>query len=266
MSASRNGPRSRSISSSSCSASSSVSRSRTGTRRELIASAPTGTSNEFATISRPTSSVIAIVWNSGPRSPRPAPRGLAYAETGDAGGATQWDLLRAYFWASQVGAFNLTEATYDELRSAGELGLLGDPRLRDQLASYYTNSKNPTLSESPEYRKHVRGLIPLDIQLYLWEKCWQSEMSGKQRALDCSSPVDEVRARAVVDTIRNDMSLMRELRYWMSTMRVAGDVGRIYRFVSRNRGPAPARAVCQVHEIARVRQCGSCDSRRLFSS
>ncbi len=96
-------------------------------------------------------------------------RGLAYAETGDAGGATQWDLLRDYFWASQVGAFNLTEATYDELRSAGELGLLGDPRLRDRLASYYTNSKNPTLSESPEYRKHVRGLIPLDIQLYLWE-------------------------------------------------------------------------------------------------
>ena len=45
-------------------------------------------------------------------------RGLAYAETGDAGGATQWDLLRDYFWASQVGAFNLTEATYDELRSA----------------------------------------------------------------------------------------------------------------------------------------------------
>ena len=155
-------------------------------------------------------------------------RGLAYAETGDAGGATQWDLLRDYFWASQVGAFNLTEATYDELRSAGELGLLGDPRLRDQLASYYTNSKNPTLSESPEYRKHVRGLIPLEIQLYLWEKCWQSEMSGKQRALACSSPVDEARARAVVDAIRNDTSLMRELRYWMSTMRVAGDVGRIY--------------------------------------
>jgi hypothetical protein len=155
-------------------------------------------------------------------------KGLAYAETGDAAGATQWQLLRDYFWASQVGAFNLTEATYDELRSAGELGLLGDPRLRDRLASYYTNSKNPTLSESPEYRKHVRGLIPLDIQLYLWDKCWQSEMSGKQRAVACSSPVDEARARAVVDVIRSDTTLMRELRYWMSTMRVAESVGRIY--------------------------------------
>ncbi len=118
-------------------------------------------------------------------------KGLAYAETGDAGGATQWQLLRAYFWASQVGAFNLTEATYDELRSAGELGLLGDPRLRDRLASYYTNSKNPTLSESPEYRKHVRGLIPLDIQLYLWENCWQSEMTRQSAAteLDANNTV-----------------------------------------------------------------------------
>ena len=155
-------------------------------------------------------------------------RGLAYAETGNAGGATQWDLLRDYFWASQVGAFNLTEATYDELRSAGELGLLGDPRLRDRLASYYTNSKNPTLSESPEYRKHVRGLIPLEIQLYLWEKCWQDDPSGKQRALACSSPVEEARAREIVDVIRSDTTLMRELRYWMSTMRVAEKIGRNY--------------------------------------
>ena len=155
-------------------------------------------------------------------------KGLAYAETGDAGEATQWDLLRAYFWASQVGAFNLTEATYDELRSAGELGLLGDPRLRDRLASYYTNSKNPALSESPEYRQHVRGLIPLDIQLYLWEKCWQNDLSGQQRALACSSPVDQARARAIVDVIRSDTALMRELRYWMSTMRVAETIGRNY--------------------------------------
>jgi len=159
---------------------------------------------------------------------RSGAKGLAYAETGDPGGATQWDLLRAYFWASQVGAFNLTEATYDELRSAGELGLLGDPRLRDRLASYYTNSKNPALSESPEYRQHVRGLIPLDIQLYLWEKCWKNDLSGQQRALACSSPVGEARARAIVDVIRNDTVLMRELRYWMSTMRVAETIGRNY--------------------------------------
>jgi hypothetical protein len=57
-------------------------------------------------------------------------KGLAYAETGNAGGATQWDLLLAYFQASQLGSFNLTTATYDELRGAGEQGLLGDPDLR----------------------------------------------------------------------------------------------------------------------------------------
>lgn len=153
-------------------------------------------------------------------------QGLAYAETGHAGAATQWDILRAYFWASQVGAFNLTETTYDELKSAGELGLLGDPRLRDQLAYYYTNSNIPVLSESPAYRPHVRGLIPLDVQFYLWEHCWQTDASGRQRAVACSSSIDDASARAIVDEIRSDKALMRELRYWMSTMRVAEMTGR----------------------------------------
>jgi hypothetical protein len=74
----------------------------------------------------------------------------------------------------------------------------------------------------------VRGLIPLEIQLYLWEKCWQDDPSGKQRALACSSPVEEARAREIVDVIRSDTTLMRELRYWMSTMRVAEKIGRNY--------------------------------------
>jgi hypothetical protein len=153
-------------------------------------------------------------------------KGLAYADTGDAAGATQWDLLLAYFQASQVGAFNLTEATYDELRSAGELRLLGDPHLRDQLASYYTNSNYPALSESPDYRKHVRGIIPLEIQAYVWKNCWEADATGKQRLLACSSPVDEARAAAVVDEIRANATLMHELRYWMSTMLIADATGR----------------------------------------
>jgi len=154
-------------------------------------------------------------------------KGLAYAETGNAGGATQWDLLLAYFQASQLGTFNLTTATYDELRGAGEQGLLGDPDLRDQLASYYTNSNYSALSESPEYREHVRGVIPLDIQAHIWKNCWAGDATGRQRLLACSSPVDEVRAAAVVDAIRGDATLMKELRYWMSTMAAAEAIGRL---------------------------------------
>ncbi|MEX0644262.1 MAG: hypothetical protein WD076_03070, partial [Parvularculaceae bacterium] len=63
-------------------------------------------------------------------------KGLAYAETQAAGGDTQWDLLLAYFQASQVAEFFTTSATYEELKSAGELGLIADTKLRGALAQY----------------------------------------------------------------------------------------------------------------------------------
>jgi len=95
-------------------------------------------------------------------------KGLSYAETGDAGNQTQWALLLAYFQASQVAEFFTTRTTYDELQSGGELGLISDLELRDGLAQYYTSAGNPALTERPAYRMHLRGVIPLDVQLYIW--------------------------------------------------------------------------------------------------
>src|SRR5690606_40986757 len=58
--------------------------------------------------------------------------GLAYADTRRAGDLTQWDLLLAYFQASQVAEFFTTDTTYEELKSAGELGLIADLNLRNE--------------------------------------------------------------------------------------------------------------------------------------
>ena len=153
-------------------------------------------------------------------------KGLDYAETGEAGDQSQWDLLLAYFQASQVAEFFTTQATYDELKSGGELGLISDLELRDRLAQYYTNAGNPALTERPAYRMHVRGIIPLDVQLYIWGTCYHSEPSGRQQFVDCPSPIDASRATGIVEAIRSDAALMSELRYWMSTMHVASLIGR----------------------------------------
>ena len=61
--------------------------------------------------------------------------GLAYAESGDAAGQSQWQLLLAYFHASQVDEYNLTDATFEELKSAGELGLIRNEAIRDALST-----------------------------------------------------------------------------------------------------------------------------------
>lgn len=152
--------------------------------------------------------------------------GLRYAETGDADGRDPWKLLLAYFQASQVAEFWSTDTTYEELKSAGELRLLADVGLRERLARYYTNAANPALTERPAYRMHVRGLIPLDLQHHIWDNCYGSNADGEQEFHDCESPTDEARVAVVVDAIRRDEALMAELRYWMSTMRVAGIISR----------------------------------------
>lgn len=152
--------------------------------------------------------------------------GLKYADTGHMPKVTQWNLLLAYFQASQVAEFWTRSTTFDELKSAGELNLIANLELRNALSSYYTDdSGNATLTERPAYREHVRGIIPIDVQLYIWTKCYASDESGRQEMRDCASPVSETRAADIVNAIRRDRGLMSELRYWMSTMQVASQIG-----------------------------------------
>ena len=150
--------------------------------------------------------------------------GLGFANDGDLKGLHEQDLLLAYFQASQVALFYTTRSTYDELKSGGERGLISDLELRKQLAVYYTNADNPVLNERPAYREHLRGLIPLRIQNHIWEECYRSN-GDSQTLLDCDPAVDPEEAARLVAMISGNSQLMSELRYWMSTMRVARLIG-----------------------------------------
>lgn len=146
--------------------------------------------------------------------------GLEYSLTGDYGNNTAWDLLLAYFQGSQVAEFFTSRATYEELESNGELGLIPGIELRNQLVLYYTNADNPVLSERPVYRERTRGIIPLNIQRYIWENCWTANVAAEQDLIDCESPIPLDEAAEIVNRISSDAELMADLRYWMSTLRV----------------------------------------------
>jgi hypothetical protein len=146
---------------------------------------------------------------------------LDYAASDDADRTSDWKILLAYFQASQVGEHITTDSTYEELKSAGELRLIGDPALRDQLAYYYVNSKNPVMSQQPLYREHVRAVIPIDIQFYVWEDCYRATAEGGQELVDCPAPVERERIRNIVERISHDEALMGELTFWVSSLRVA---------------------------------------------
>ncbi|MFS8136923.1 MAG: hypothetical protein ACMG50_02230 [Thermomonas sp.] len=69
------------------------------------------------------------------------------------------------------------------MRSAGELGLIRDQKLRDALSQYYLQSGAGVaylFAVPPEYRKIVRGLTPSVVADQISAKCWQERSFGVQ--------------------------------------------------------------------------------------
>ena len=89
-----------------------------------------------------------------------------------------------------MAEFYTTDATFEELKSAGELGLIKDTKFRNALAQYYSFGSNPALTERPHYREHVRGVIPLAVQDYIWTNCYSSHQASIQKMLPCKSPLE----------------------------------------------------------------------------
>lgn len=152
--------------------------------------------------------------------------GLDYAETGQASGKSEWQMLLAYFQASQVDEFFVTDTTYQEMRSAGELSLIKDEALRETLGNYYALSGNAVLTELPRYRERVRGKIPIRMQSYIWTHCYDTDAVGEQTMLDCDASFDATDVRRIVETLSSDDALMEELRYWISTLQIASIINR----------------------------------------
>lgn len=131
-----------------------------------------------------------------------------------------WEILLAYFQASQVAEFYPVNSTFEELKSAGDLGLIRDADLRSELLTYYAYPGSESLRERPRYREHVRGIIPVRLQLYIWTNCYQTD-GALQTLKSCPSPVEDAEIQQVVDRLRADQQLTEELHYWISGQEVA---------------------------------------------
>jgi len=136
-----------------------------------------------------------------------------------------WDLIVAYFQASQVSEFNAVQTTYNEITSAGELGLIANLYVRERLSIYYMLTENFTLTERPAYRVSVRGIIPVRLQLYIWENCWSSDFYGQQFLVACGPPPDSNDVGPTASRLMVDTELHNQLRYWISTLQVMQTMG-----------------------------------------
>jgi hypothetical protein len=83
-------------------------------------------------------------------------------------------LLIAAYRATQFNGNTRRRATYDELVSTGEIGLIHDEALRDLAMRVYTDPVIDQITQDGQhsgYRKEFRMAMPYDVQLALADKC-----------------------------------------------------------------------------------------------
>ena len=150
---------------------------------------------------------------------------IAYGETGQRAGDSNWKTVLAFYQASQTMPFEASDASFAEMRSAGDLDLIADEHLRQQLEDYYSLSgvggQSIIHEQDPAYRRQIRGLTPWPVQQYVWSHCFRESSYMAQQFVDCPSPVSEQAAAAILAGYRNSPELLNQLRTWMSTLRIS---------------------------------------------
>lgn len=150
---------------------------------------------------------------------------LEWVENGTLTGGSAWQTVLAFVQASRILPYSPVDSTYQEMRSAGELGLVRDAGLRTALTEYYVSGTfaraDYIMKLNPAYRSNVRGLTPYRIGRHIGTKCFDmTEVTHKP----CESPVDEAIAGEVLRSYAEDPSLVRDLNFWMDSAHQMVDI------------------------------------------
>ncbi len=172
---------------------------------------------------------------------------IRYAEDDTLAHDSVWKTVLAFYQASQLYPYVPTDTTYQELRSAGDLGLIVDQNLRAALSGHYVGgtgyAANDLFRDEPEYRKLVRGLTPTIASAQVWANCHRTDDNADQVLLDCESPMSEQAAQAVLDAYLADPRLLPELRFWITNLEVMTSLINMHQAAARKlatRLPKPA--------------------------
>lgn len=151
---------------------------------------------------------------------------MNFSESGQRVEGSNWKTVLAYYQASQLMPFELEDTTFLEMRDTGDLTLIRNEELRNRIAEYYRlttvgSIRANILRHDPEYRRQIRGLTPWPVQEYIWAKCYRQLGGTRQELIDCPPPISDEAAAALLETYRHADTLLPNLRYWVSTLRVS---------------------------------------------
>ncbi|MFO1394080.1 MAG: hypothetical protein U1F09_10000 [Steroidobacteraceae bacterium] len=132
-------------------------------------------------------------------------------------------LVTAFMIASSVWEYRQPRPTYDDLKSTGNLPLLGDTAFRVSLINYYTgiDSASVQLDVVTGYRQHVRSIIPAAAQVLIRAECEQVA-SGDRLGLvmkpHCDPDLTRWDPLAVLAEIVQSPGIKGDLTLWMSQL------------------------------------------------
>lgn len=136
--------------------------------------------------------------------------------------ADQWQFVMQAFHVSQVWNFNQATSTYNEVQNPEMTGFLGSPRLLNALQRYYSEwplQLSVLTGGTQAYRDFVRGVIPMELQIYLWDNCYTIDVLDVQSFKPCGvPPVPPELLGRVYNDIASDPFLERLLTRRLSTL------------------------------------------------
>ncbi len=137
-------------------------------------------------------------------------------------GSDPTELLVNAYRASEINYVPPTRATWDEIVSSGDTGLLPEAAIRSGVADYFADDSARSVLDSlvdAVYRHRVRTIIPLELQKAMRAGC--SDVRNEAQEIvgfmpDCALDVDPEMIAATAAALRADPAVREELRYQYS--------------------------------------------------
>lgn len=135
------------------------------------------------------------------------------------------DMVVSLYQASQIYPFFANSATYEDLKSTGNVDLVGDASMRSELFLYY-NSLEANLAvvgRATPYRMAVRGVIPFHVQEMIRGPCAYlvpGVVTTERLTDSCNIELEEGGAKRILAAVRQHPSLQQQLHQKLGQDRI----------------------------------------------
>ncbi|WP_425411070.1 hypothetical protein [Hyphococcus sp.] len=142
-------------------------------------------------------------------------RGLAFLNGGDDCVSQCEALLVDFFHASQVWG---TPYDYTKYQEAKRIGFPSSPVVSTKVQEFYSylNGWDTVNGAAPPYRERIRSYFTPEAAEHLWTGCMRLPGSViEELTRDCIDDLKALDVKAMLQDIRADPALARELQFWL---------------------------------------------------